>query len=84
MNVGYFELLEILWFKQAERVFTTCGEILKFDMTHERRMRLAKVQFCKSMLCPMCNWRKTMKRSVQTTKIIRKSDLPKTKSEMFS
>ncbi|HJA41718.1 MAG TPA: hypothetical protein H9667_09470 [Firmicutes bacterium] len=32
----------------------------------------------------MCNWRKTMKRSVQTTKIIRKSDLPKTKSEMFS
>ncbi len=42
MNVGYFELLGILWFKQAERVFTTCGEILKFDMTHERRMRLAK------------------------------------------
>ncbi|WP_439097672.1 protein rep [Kurthia massiliensis] len=32
--------------------------------------KLAKTWFCKSPLCPMCNWRKTMKRSVQTTKIV--------------
>ena len=68
-NVGYFELLEILQFKKAERV-STCGEILEFDITHEGRMKLAKAWFCKSPLCPMCNWRKTMKRSIQTTKII--------------
>jgi len=68
-NVGYFELLEILQFKKAERV-SICGEILEFDITHEGRMKLAKAWFCKSPLCPMCNWRKTMKRSIQTTKIV--------------
>lgn len=68
-NVGYFELLEILQFKKAERV-STCGEILEFDIMYEGRMKLAKAWFCKSPLCPMCNWRKTMKRSIQTTKIV--------------
>lgn len=68
-NVGYFELLEILQFKKAERV-RECGEVLEFDITHEGRMKLAKAWFCKSPLCPMCNWRKTMKRNIQTTKIV--------------
>lgn len=68
-NVGYFELLEILQFKKAERV-SICGEVLEFDITQEGRMKLANAWFCKSPLCPMCNWRKTMKRSIQTTKIV--------------
>jgi len=68
-NVGYFELLEILQFKKAERV-SSCGEILEFDITYEGRMKLANAWFCKSSLCPMCNWRKTMKRSLQTTKVV--------------
>ena len=68
-NVGYFELLEILKFKKAERV-SMCGEILEFDITQEGRMKLAHAWFCKSLLCPICNWWKTMKRSVQTTKIV--------------
>lgn len=68
-NVGYFELLEILQFKKSERV-SNCGEILEFDVTQEGHMKLANAWFCKSSLCPMCNWRKTMKRSVQTTKVV--------------
>jgi len=68
-NVQYYELLEILQFKKAARV-STCAEILEFDMTKEGRLKLAHAWFCKSPLCPICNWRKTMKRSVQTTKIV--------------
>lgn len=68
-NVNYFELLHILKFKKAERV-SQCGEILEFDVTQEGHMKLAKTWFCKSPLCPMCNWRKTMKRSIQTTKVV--------------
>lgn len=68
-NVQYFELLKILEFKKAERV-STCAEILEFDVTQEGRLKLARTWFCKSSLCPICNWRKTMKRSVQTTKIV--------------
>jgi len=68
-NVQYYELLEILQFKKAVRV-STCAEILEFDLTKEGRLKLAHAWFCKSPLCPICNWRKTMKRSVQTTKIV--------------
>lgn len=68
-NIRYFELLEILKFKKAERV-SWCAEILEFDVMSEGRKKLAKTWFCKSPLCPICNWRKTMKRSVQTTKIV--------------
>ena len=68
-NVAYYELLEILVFKKAKRV-SMCGDILEFDITTEGEMKLAKAWFCKSPLCPMCNWRKSMKLSVQTTKIV--------------
>lgn len=39
--LNYFELLQILKFKKAERV-SKCGEILEFDVTQEGRMKLAK------------------------------------------
>lgn len=68
-NVAYYELLEILTFKKAERV-SLCGDILEFDVTTEGEMKLAKAWFCKSSLCPMCNWRKSMKLSIQTTKVV--------------
>lgn len=68
-SVAYYELLEILAFKKAERV-SMCGDILEFDVTSEGEMKLAKAWFCKSSLCPMCNWRKSMKLSVQTTKVV--------------
>lgn len=68
-NVGYSELLSILEFKKAERV-SLCGDILEFNVNDEGRLKLAKAWFCKSPLCPMCNWRKAMKNSVQTTKIV--------------
>lgn len=68
-NVRYYELLEILNFKKADRV-SICGEVLEFDVTQTGQLKLAHTWFCKSLLCPICNWRKTMKRSVQTMKIV--------------
>lgn len=68
-NVAYYELLEILELKKAERV-SLCGDILEFHVSDEGEMKLAKAWFCKSPLCPMCNWRKSMKLSVQTTKVV--------------
>lgn len=68
-NVSYSEILAILEFKKAERV-SLCGDILEFNVSDEGRLKLAKAWFCKSPLCPMCNWRKAMKNSVQTRKIV--------------
>lgn len=69
-NVDYFELLHILEFKKAERV-KACAEILEYKMDKQTlETKLFKVWFCKSPLCPMCNWRKTMKHDVQSKKVV--------------
>lgn len=69
-NISYWELLHILEFKKAGRV-KACAEVLEFRADEETgEMNLVNVWFCKSRLCPMCNWRRTMKHSIQTQKIV--------------
>jgi len=68
-NVSYAELLEILKIKKAENV-RQCGNILEFKGTEEGYLKLYKTWFCKSKLCPVCNWRRAMKNSYQTQKIV--------------
>lgn len=69
-NVNYFELLHILEFKKAERV-KSCAEILEYKCSLETgEINLYKVWFCKSRLCPMCNWRRTMKHGIQAQKVV--------------
>lgn len=69
-NVGYFELLHILEFKKAERV-KDCAVVLEYKESRETGERkLYKVWFCKSRLCPMCNWRRAMKHGIQANKVI--------------
>lgn len=68
-NVGYYELLHLLDFKKAERV-RDCANVLEFKPTDEGRLKLYKTWFCKSKLCPICNWRRTMKQSSQSTSVV--------------
>ena len=69
-NISYWELLHILEFKKAERV-KACAEVLEYNADQETgEIKLAKVWFCKSRLCPMCNWRRTMKHGIQSQKIV--------------
>jgi len=69
-NISYWELLHILEFKKAERV-KGCAEVLEYKVSPETgEINLFRVWFCKSRLCPMCNWRRTMKHSIQTQKVV--------------
>ncbi len=69
-NVDYFELLHILEFKKAERV-KECGTVLEFKTDEDTgHLKLFKTWFCKSRLCSLCNWRRAMKHSSQTKKIV--------------
>src|SRR5699024_1425862 len=54
-NVDYFELLHILEYKVSYE-------------TEEKT--LYRVWFCKSRLCPMCNWRRAMKHGIQSQKVV--------------
>lgn len=52
-----------------ERV-KSCGDVLKFIREVDGRLRLYQAYFCKNKLCPMCNWRRSMKYSYQTSRIV--------------
>lgn len=68
-NLRYSELLQVLEFKKAGNV-RTCADILTFEQTEEGQLKLAQTWFCKSKLCPMCNWRRAMKHSNQVIQIL--------------
>lgn len=69
-SVNYYELLHILEFKKAEHV-KECGTVLEFKADEDTGyLKLFKTWFCKSRLCSLCNWRRAMKHSYQTKKIV--------------
>lgn len=79
-NVNYADILEVLKLKKAHNV-RDCGNILEFKPTDEGYLKLHKAWFCKSKLCPICNWRRAMKNSYQAQKIIEEviKDKPKSR-----
>jgi len=68
-NVAYYETLALLGFNKAERV-SSCAEVLEFNVLDDGEKRLKKAWFCKSPLCPICNWRKAMKHSYQVMRVV--------------
>lgn len=69
MNVKYADLLQELNYKKAQNV-RSCGEVLKFKKREDGSLKLEQAWFCKSRLCPMCNWRRSIKHSRQVIKIV--------------
>ncbi|MEX5398790.1 protein rep [Streptococcus sp. ZJ93] len=53
----------------VERV-GSCGDVLKFIRQPDGKLKLYQTYFCKNKLCPMCNWRRSMKYSYQTSRIV--------------
>lgn len=68
-NVKYADYLEMLHYRKARRV-KECGEVLRFIADDVGRLKLAQTWFCKSRLCPLCNWRRAMKQSNQLMQIL--------------
>ena len=53
---------------KAERMYD-CAETLVFRRTDEG-LRLYQTWFCKVRLCPMCNWRRSLKIAYQNKRIV--------------
>ncbi|MUG33468.1 protein rep [Psychrobacter sanguinis] len=53
----------------VERI-SSCGDVLKFIRNEDGSLKLYQAYFCKNKLCPMCNWRRSMKHSYQTSRIV--------------
>ena len=68
-NLRYAEYLSVLLYKKAHKV-QGCADVLRFRKLPDGNTKLYQTWFCKSRLCPLCNWRRTMKNSSQLTKIL--------------
>lgn len=71
-SLHYFNLLEELEYLKAKNV-KVCADILTFKETEEGLLKLKQAWFCKSRLCPLCNWRKSMKHSNQVIQVVDKA-----------
>lgn len=68
-NVNYANLLSELHYRKAANV-KICAEIMRFEPTDTGHLKLKQTWFCKSKLCPLCNWRRSMKHSNQVVQVI--------------
>lgn len=71
LSLRLADIFENLGYKKSlvERV-QTCGDTLRFIQNQDGSLKLYQAYFCKNKLCPMCNWRRSMKYSYQTSRIV--------------
>ncbi|HEM6117426.1 TPA: protein rep [Streptococcus suis] len=71
MSLKLADIFKELGYKESlvERV-STCGDVLRFIKREDGSLKLYQAYFCKNKLCPMCNWRRSMKYSYQTSRIV--------------
>lgn len=74
MSLKLADIFKELGYRQSliERL-SSCGEVLKFIQQEDGSLKLYQAYFCKNKLCPMCNWRRSMKYSYQTSRIVDKA-----------
>ncbi|HFI0151457.1 TPA: protein rep [Streptococcus suis] len=71
LSLKLADIFEELNYKESlvERV-ASCGGMLHFMRREDGSLKLYQAYFCKNKLCPMCNWRRSMKYSYQTSRIV--------------
>lgn len=60
-----------------------CAEVLKFQQTVEGQLKLKQTWFCKNKLCPICNWRRSMKYAWQTEQIVNEAIIRESKGRFL-
>lgn len=68
-NIVYADYLSMLNYLKLARV-SECADVLRFVVTEIGHLKLKQTWFCKSRLCPMCSWRRSIKYAVDVSKII--------------
>jgi len=71
LSLKLADIFKELQYKKTfvERVIS-CGDTLQFIQNQDGTLKLYQAYFCKNKLCPMCNWRRSMKYSYQTSRIV--------------
>lgn len=68
-NIELAGRLDKLGYRSFERVYQ-CAEVLKFVEQQDGTKKLYQSYFCKNKLCPICNWRRSMKYAYQAELVV--------------
>ena len=68
-NIDLAASLERLGYRNFNNVYE-CAEVLRFREQEDGSLKLFQTWFCKKKLCPICNWRRSMKYSYQAEEVI--------------
>lgn len=72
MNLLYAKYLEILEYSKASNV-KECGNVIELKEDKNNYLRVYRTWFCHSRLCPMCNWRRSVKQGYHLNCILQKA-----------
>lgn len=56
-------------YRRSQRV-DGCAEVLEFRVAQSGRLKLDRAWFCHDRLCPMCNWRRSLKHTAQIAQLL--------------
>lgn len=65
---NYWDLMG--WLGRKSEKMYRCGSTLEFAVDAEGNKKLFQAWFCKDRLCPMCNWRRSVKLRGQVMKML--------------
>ena len=84
LSLKLADIFKELQYKKTfvERVIS-CGETLRFIQNQDGNLKLYQAYFCKNKLCPMYNWRRSMKYSYQTSRIVDEAIKQEPKGRFF-
>jgi len=68
-NEHYSKILDELNYLKVKRV-SMCANFLRFKETNTGHLKLYQTWFCKSRLCPICSWRRSILHGYQVKKIV--------------
>lgn len=68
MSEKYYDE-DSIWYRKNDAT-DRCADTLEFVRTENGKLKLYRAWFCKDRLCPMCNWRRAMKFSMQIGQIL--------------
>ena len=71
-SLKYAEYLKVLEMKKAFKV-QDCAETLTFTKNADGKPTLYQCWFCRSRLCPLCNWRRARKNAAQLDMVLREA-----------
>ena len=71
-SLQYAEYLKVLEMKKAFKV-QDCAETLTFTKDSNGKPTLYQCWFCRSRLCPLCNWRRARKNAAQLDMVLREA-----------